>query len=297
MAQGSQGRNGLSGGESLNLPLEDPGNATIRAAVRFTTAWPPTSTTARAERGLPPPSWRCASAPSPWAFRRSSCASPPPMSGPYASAFWRVALALPVLYAWMRFEESAGALRTAPEILHQADPPRRPRLRRATCSSGTSRSSTRPSPMPPSSPRPRRSSSSSSPGSSCAARGKGHPGRAWLFALRAARPHRAEPQGRSGAALGRRLRGRHRLLLRPLFHGRRASAAGHGRRRRVTFEAGIITAAILFVIAVALRHADAPARRRRASRRSLRWPVSAMRAARACSRSRSGGCRRPSRPS
>jgi drug/metabolite transporter (DMT)-like permease len=29
--------------------------------------------------------------------------------GPFASAFWRVALALPVLYAWMRFE---GAGRT-----------------------------------------------------------------------------------------------------------------------------------------------------------------------------------------
>ncbi len=34
--------------------------------------------------------------------------------GPFASAFWRVALALPVLYAWMRFEEArapAGAPR------------------------------------------------------------------------------------------------------------------------------------------------------------------------------------------
>src|SRR5918911_4486646 len=28
--------------------------------------------------------------------------------GPFASAFWRVALALPVLYAWMRLEEAQG---------------------------------------------------------------------------------------------------------------------------------------------------------------------------------------------
>ena len=26
--------------------------------------------------------------------------------GPFASAFWRVALALPILYAWMRVEEA-----------------------------------------------------------------------------------------------------------------------------------------------------------------------------------------------
>src|SRR3712207_2248051 len=36
--------------------------------------------------------------------------------GPFASAFWRVALALPVLYAWMRIEEArapAGAPRAS----------------------------------------------------------------------------------------------------------------------------------------------------------------------------------------
>ena len=31
--------------------------------------------------------------------------------GPFASAFWRVGLALPVLYAWMRFEERAAGAR------------------------------------------------------------------------------------------------------------------------------------------------------------------------------------------
>ncbi|MDQ4136904.1 MAG: EamA/RhaT family transporter, partial [Pseudomonadota bacterium] len=31
--------------------------------------------------------------------------------GPFASAFWRVALALPVLYAWTRFEEAGGGSR------------------------------------------------------------------------------------------------------------------------------------------------------------------------------------------
>ncbi|HVL73804.1 MAG TPA: DMT family transporter [Beijerinckiaceae bacterium] len=34
--------------------------------------------------------------------------------GPFASAFWRVALALPVLYAWMRVEENGG--RTGPLV-------------------------------------------------------------------------------------------------------------------------------------------------------------------------------------
>jgi drug/metabolite transporter (DMT)-like permease len=33
--------------------------------------------------------------------------------GPFTSAFWRVALALPILYAWMRFDERAGAARKA----------------------------------------------------------------------------------------------------------------------------------------------------------------------------------------
>jgi drug/metabolite transporter (DMT)-like permease len=33
--------------------------------------------------------------------------------GPFASAFWRVALALPVLYAWMRFEEAGRPVRPA----------------------------------------------------------------------------------------------------------------------------------------------------------------------------------------
>ena len=31
--------------------------------------------------------------------------------GPFTSAFWRVALALPILYAWMRFAERDGAPR------------------------------------------------------------------------------------------------------------------------------------------------------------------------------------------
>jgi drug/metabolite transporter (DMT)-like permease len=35
--------------------------------------------------------------------------------GPFASAFWRVALALPVLYAWVRFEEGTAA-RAAPRF-------------------------------------------------------------------------------------------------------------------------------------------------------------------------------------
>jgi drug/metabolite transporter (DMT)-like permease len=34
--------------------------------------------------------------------------------GPFASAFWRVALALPVLYAWMKLGEGAGAPAAAP---------------------------------------------------------------------------------------------------------------------------------------------------------------------------------------
>ena len=48
--------------------------------------------------------------------------------GPFASAFWRVALALPVLCAWMRFSESG---RRRPSRGYSArDDPRRPRLHR-----------------------------------------------------------------------------------------------------------------------------------------------------------------------
>ena len=36
-----------------------------------------------------------------------------PEVGPFASAFWRVALALPLLYAWTRIEDARGARRTA----------------------------------------------------------------------------------------------------------------------------------------------------------------------------------------
>ena len=48
--------------------------------------------------------------------------------GPFASAFWRVALALPLLYAWMRLASAAGRARRA-AILQRGDPGR-PRLRR-----------------------------------------------------------------------------------------------------------------------------------------------------------------------
>src|SRR3954470_2606634 len=40
--------------------------------------------------------------------------------GPMASAFWRVFLALPVLYAWMRLEEGAGPGRPAQLVLDRA---------------------------------------------------------------------------------------------------------------------------------------------------------------------------------
>ena len=49
--------------------------------------------------------------------------------GPFASAFWRVALALPALYAWMRLDRCAEAARRRVGS-RSADDPRRPRLRR-----------------------------------------------------------------------------------------------------------------------------------------------------------------------
>ena len=49
--------------------------------------------------------------------------------GPFASAFWRVALALPVLYAWMRLDEKRRPPRTARRSFSRRDRPRRARLR------------------------------------------------------------------------------------------------------------------------------------------------------------------------
>jgi drug/metabolite transporter (DMT)-like permease len=40
--------------------------------------------------------------------------------GPYASAFWRVALALPVLYGWMRLEEARGGAARPPRAFSKA---------------------------------------------------------------------------------------------------------------------------------------------------------------------------------
>src|SRR5919112_931898 len=69
----------------------------------------PTETTLRAETGFAPAfAALCAGAVamgiSP-IFVRFAAAD----VGPFASAFWRVALALPVLYAWVRLDEAKGA--------------------------------------------------------------------------------------------------------------------------------------------------------------------------------------------
>ena len=81
--------------------------------------------------------------------------------GPFASAFWRVALALPLLYAWMRLADGRERARRAASRKRRSCPAS---PSRAISSSGTSRSSTRASPTRPSSPPPRRSGSCCSAG-------------------------------------------------------------------------------------------------------------------------------------
>ena len=217
--------------------------------------------------------------------------------GPFTSAFWRVALALPVLWAWMRVAERGPAAGGAPRVLLAADALCRPRLRAPTCSSGTCRSSTRRSPMRPSSPPSRRSGSWCSAGCCCGERVS----RAVLAGLgalparrrgaRGAEPAAPRPDHVTGDLFG---------VATGVFFGLyflavRAARAQAG-AARVTFE-------------TQRRRGRAAVRRRaRASstsscRRSAQgWaallasPGSAMRAARACCRSRSARCRRSSRP-
>ena len=92
-------------------------------------------------------------------FASADMGGAPADVGPFASAFWRVSLCLPLLYAWMRIEEKRAPA-DAPKVrFSRASIVWRPRLRRATCSSGIWRSSRRRWPTPPSSPPWRRSSS------------------------------------------------------------------------------------------------------------------------------------------
>ena len=63
---------------------------------------------------------------------------------------------------------------------------------------------------------------------------------------------------------------------------------------RLTFEATVVTAAILFVVALVAERSMLPGTRFAASRRSSPWPGSATLAVRGSCRSRSAGCRRPS---
>jgi len=88
--------------------------------------------------------------------------------GPFTSAFWRVTLALPLLYAWMRLADGQEG---PPAKGSRGRRSSRGSLSPATSSSGTCRSSTPAWPTPLSLPRPPRSGSCCSAGS-CSDRGR-----------------------------------------------------------------------------------------------------------------------------
>ena len=147
--------------------------------------------------------------------------------GPFASAFWRVALSLPVLYGWMRLEEARDS--RPRKVFGRASAPRRPRLRR------------RPLLLAPRHPRHhgrerdllrhdraglRRARDLAR---AAAARRRRDRRRAPALPPRRRGARRREPGARPGAS-SRRPRGRrHGVLLRALFPRRRARP---GRRRR-----------------------------------------------------------------
>ena len=176
--------------------------------------------------------------------------------GPFASAFWRVTLALPALYAWMRLAERE---RAAARSIHPARRARRPRLRRRSLVLAFG---------DPAHQRRQRDVFRH--------HGADLGGRVRLDAVRregrardADRP-RAVPDRRRGAAWRRACDCGPRARWATVSAWRRAcfsaSISWPCRRRggdtgaaRVTFEASVVTAAVLFAVAVAVERRLAPA--------------------------------------